>query len=190
MSSSTGSLGKVLGQEDEDQPLTEEQDQPEIGTLDTSSQELQNQLLTAEEKVKEYWERILRMQAETDNIKRRAEQDIAKAHNYGLQKFVSELLPIIDNLERAIFSHQNEASEAGTLLDGVNLTLKMFMTTLEKFGVEQIDPISQPFNPELHQAISMKEDASAKPGVVIQVLQKGYLLNKRLIRPALVIVAK
>ncbi len=151
---------------------------------------MQGQLLNAEEKVKEYWERILRMQAESDNMKRRTEEDIAKAHKYALQKFVSELLPIIDNLERAILAHNNEASEAGTLLDGVSLTLKMFITTLEKFGVEQLDPLSQPFNPELHQAVSTIEDKAVKPGTVIQVLQKGYLLNKRLVRPALVIVAK
>lgn len=152
--------------------------------------ELQKQLTAAEEKVNQHWERLLRQQAEMDNLQRRVERDVANAHKYALEKFVLELLPIVDSLERAVTTHSNEESGAGSLLGGVNLTLKMFYAALEKFGVQQVDPVAQPFNPELHQAVSTQVDCDAKPGSVISVLQKGYLLNSRLVRPALVIVAK
>lgn len=152
--------------------------------------ELQKQLAVAEEKVNQHWERLLRQQAEMDNLQRRVERDVANAHKYALEKFVLELLPIVDSLERAVGTHSDEESGAGSLLDGVTLTLKMFYAALEKFSVQQVDPLAQPFNPELHQAVSTQIDCDAKPGSVISVLQKGYLLNGRLVRPALVIVAK
>jgi molecular chaperone GrpE len=155
-----------------------------------SSAELQKQLATAEEKANQHWERLLRQQAEMENLKERVKRDVANAHKYALGEFVLELLPIVDSLERASTTHSNEESGAGSLLDGVNLTLKMFYSSLEKFGVQQVDPIAQAFNPELHQAVSTQVDCDAKPGTVISVLQKGYLLNNRLVRPALVIVSK
>jgi molecular chaperone GrpE len=151
--------------------------------------ELQNKLTEAEEKSNENWERMLRMQAETENMKRRVERDISNAHKYALEKFVLDLLPCIDSLERAT-SIPVEDSGAASVLEGVDLTLKMLYNTLEKYGVQQVDPMSQPFNPELHQAVSTQADPSVPSGTVINVLQKGYLLNNRLIRPALVIVAK
>lgn len=151
---------------------------------------IQQQLTETEKKATEYWERLLRMQAEADNRERRIERDIANAHKFALEKFILELLPVIDNLERAIATHMDEESGTGSLLDGVSLTLKMFNSALEKFGVEVVNPIKEPFNPELHQAVSVKPDSKEKPGSIIEVLQKGYLLNKRLIRPALVIVTK
>ncbi len=152
--------------------------------------ELQKKLDEADAKANENWERVLRMQADADNLQRRVERDVANAHKYALEKFVLELLPVIDNLERAISAHISEESGSGTLLDGVSLTLKMFQSAVEKFGVEQVNPENAPFNPELHQAVSTQEDASVKPNTVLQVLQKGYLLNNRLIRPALVVVSK
>jgi molecular chaperone GrpE len=130
------------------------------------------------------------MQAEMDNIQRRVKEDISKAHKFALEKFILELLPTIDGLERAVMTHANEAAEVGGLLDGVNLTLKMLYSSLEKFAVSQVDPLGQVFNPELHQAISTQADPTAKSNTVLNVLQKGYLLNNRLLRPALVIVAK
>lgn len=157
-----------------------------------SYEELQKQLTDAEGKSNEYWERLLRLQAEMDNAKRRAERDVEYAHKFGLEKLTLELLPVIDNLERAITSHLNEESGKGSLLEGVQLTLKSFQTALGKFGVEEINPLGDAFNPELHQAVStapLTEEYS-KPGIVLNVLQKGYLLNKRLIRPALVVVTK
>jgi len=153
--------------------------------------ELQNKLTEAEAKANQYWDRMLRMQAETDNMKRRVERDIENAHKYGLEKFILELLPVIDSLERAI-AHptEEESGEGEGVLEGVKLTLKMLYNALSKFGIEQIDPLSQPFNPELHQAVSTHADPNVQSGTVLSVLQKGYLLNNRLIRPALVVVAK
>lgn len=165
-------------------------DEETTATETVSATELQKQLAAAEEKANQYWERLLRAQAEMDNLQRRVERDIANAHKYALEKFVLELLPIVDTLERAVVSHKDDDSSSGSLLDGVSLTLKMFYSGLEKFGVEQVDPMGQPFNPELHQAVSTQVDCDVKPGTVISVLQKGYLLNNRLVRPALVVVSK
>lgn len=172
---------------------THESKHEEAVTAETApNSELQIQLTAAEEKANQYWERLLRLQAEMDNLQRRVERDVANAHKYALEKFVLELLPIVDTLERAVTTHKDDesGSGSGSLLDGVSLTLKMFYTGLEKFGVEQVDPIGQPFNPELHQAVSTQVDCDTKPGTVISVLQKGYLLNNRLVRPALVVVSK
>lgn len=150
--------------------------------------ELQNKLTEAEEKATQNWDRMLRIQAEMDNMSRRVERDVSNAHKYALEKFTLDLLPCIDSLERATAVPADQGSEA--MLEGIRLTLKMLYGVLEKFNIQQVDPISQPFNPELHQAVSTVEDSSVAPGTVTQVLQKGYLLNNRLIRPALVIVSK
>jgi molecular chaperone GrpE len=187
---STSSLHQKLGSEKPETLQTEEEDvQTEL--LDHPSyKELQNQLTDTEKKANEYWERILRMQAEKTNMERIAKQDIENAHKYALEKFALDLLPVLDSLERAIEAHTDDETGTGSLLDGVQLTLKMFQTSCEKFGVKQVDPINQPFNPEFHQAVSTQATTDVKPGTVMAVLQKGYLLNNRLIRPALVIVAK
>lgn len=149
--------------------------------------ELQQKLTEAEEKASQNWERILRMQADAENAHRRAQRDIESAHKYGTEKLVSELLPVIDNLERAVSLSEDQQN---SVLEGVLLTLKMFSQVLEKFGVEQVDPIGKPFNPELHQAVSTQVDADVPANTVLNVLQKGYLLNNRLVRPALVVVSK
>ncbi|OGT57859.1 MAG: nucleotide exchange factor GrpE [Gammaproteobacteria bacterium RIFCSPHIGHO2_12_FULL_43_28] len=156
-----------------------------------SYQELMRQLDEAEKKGQESWERLLRLQAEQENLLRRSEKNIENAHKYALEKFVTELLPIIDSLELCVEKVPVELeAPAAAVIEGVGLTLKMFYATLEKFGIRQVNPIDQPFDPELHQAISIKEDASMKPGTVVSVMQKGYTLNGRLARPALVIVSK
>jgi molecular chaperone GrpE len=151
-----------------------------------SYEELLNKYTEVEEKVTQHYERMLRMQADADNMQRRVERDIANAHKYGLEKLILELLPVIDSLERATAIPDQPES----VLEGVNLTLQMFAAALEKFGVQQVDPLSQAFNPELHQAVSTQPEPNVKPGTVLSVLQKGYLLNNRLIRPALVVVSK
>jgi molecular chaperone GrpE len=156
-----------------------------------SHEELVKQLNEAELKANQHWERLLRFQAEADNAKRRAEKDIESAHKYALEKFVSELLPIIDGLELCESSVPPEMMEAAKpVVEGVHLTLKMFYSAMEKFGIVQVNPVGQDFNPELEQAISMQYDPDVKPGSVISCLQKGYTLNGRLLRPALVVVAK
>lgn len=156
--------------------------------LQLSKEDLVKKLAESEEKANQSWDRLLRLQAEMENAYRRAERDVANAHKYALEKFVLDLLPIIDNLERSV--SVEGAADLKSLLEGVNLTLKMFNSTMEKFGVQQVNPEKEAFNPEFHEAVSILDDPNVTPGTVINVLQKGYLLNNRLIRPALVIVAK
>jgi len=157
----------------------------------TSYEELSQKLGEAELKANQYWERILRMQAENDNALRRMERDIANAHKYALEKFAAELLPIVDSLELCINNvPENMRENTTSIIEGVELTLKMFYTALEKFGIKQVNPLGEPFNPEFQQAISMQVDKKSKPGTVLSVLQKGYTLNNRLLRPALVMVSK
>jgi molecular chaperone GrpE len=151
--------------------------------------ELEAKYEEANQKATQHWERLLRMQADMDNSQRRVERDIANAHKYALEKFVLELLPVVDNLERSLQTSVEEHS-GNDVLEGIKLTLKMFQSALEKFEVVQVNPAGAPFDPEFHQAVSAVVDASVKPNTVINVLQNGYLLNNRLIRPALVIVAK
>jgi molecular chaperone GrpE len=142
-------------------------------------------------KSNQLWERILRMQADGENAKRRAERDIAAAHKFALERFVNELLPIVDSLELCIATVPKHIQQAaGSVIEGVELTLKMFYSAMEKFGVKQINPLLEPFDPEHQQAVSMEVNTSVKPGTVVSVLQKGYTLNDRLIRPALVVIAK
>lgn len=167
----------------------------ESGTTELLSEptthELTQQLNAAEQKVNEYWDRILRMQAEYDNIVRRSERDVANAHKYSLEKFVAELLPIVDSLELCVQNvPDNLDAIAHSVVDGVKLTLKMFYTALEKFAVKQVNPINQEFNPEFEQAIATESKPGVKANTVVNVLQKGYTLNNRLVRPALVVVAK
>lgn len=163
--------------------------QPELLTH-PEYEELLKKLDEAELKANQNWERVLRMQAETDNLQRRAERDIASAHKYALEKFASELLPIVDSLELCLTSVPEKVQDpTKAVVEGVKLTLKMFYTAMEKFGIKQVNPVGEVFEPEFQQAISMKHDADVKPGTVLQVLQKGYTLNNRLLRPALVIVS-
>jgi molecular chaperone GrpE len=162
--------------------------EPELITQESYA-EVQKKLNEAEQKANQYWERLLRMQAEADNLQRRMERDVANAHKYALEKFVLELLPVVDNMERSL-QVSKEAQADNALLEGIQLTLKSFYAALEKFGVIQVNPEGEAFNPELHQAVSVQIDPNAKPNTVLGVLQKGYLLNNRLIRPAFVIVSK
>ncbi|TAK77799.1 MAG: nucleotide exchange factor GrpE [Gammaproteobacteria bacterium] len=147
-----------------------------------SYDELMQKLDKAEQESSQHWERILRMQADHENFKRRVERDRAEDANRVLKDFAIELLPIVDSLELSI------AAEPGN--EGVKLTLKMFYTAMEKFGIKQVNPVGEIFSPEYQQAISMQVDPAVEPGHVISVLQKGYTLNNRLLRPALVVVAK
>lgn len=187
-SNSTAALHQKLHKSDAEETVTEiEQDEPELITRESYA-ELKNKLKEAEEKATQYFDRMLRMQAETDNAQRRVERDVANAHKYALEKFALALLPVVDSMERSLDVSVSEGDQA--VMEGVELTLKMFHSALEKFGIEQVNPLSEAFNPELHQAVSVQVDDAVAPNTVMGVLQKGYLLNKRLIRPAFVIVSK
>lgn len=156
-----------------------------------SHEELLQKLDEVELKANQHWERILRMQADSENAQRRSERDVASAHKYALEKFANELLPIVDSLELCINSVPTDMRDAAaSIVEGVDLTLKMFYTAMDKFGVKQVNPVGELFNPEYEQAISVQVDTSVKPGTVLSVLQKGYTLNNRLLRPALVVVSK
>ena len=149
----------------------------------TETEELQEQVSKANEQV-------LRVQAEMQNVRRRTERDVGNAHKFALEKFVGDLLPVVDNLERALgtISAEDEAQKA--VSTGLELTLKSFREVLEKFKIEVIDPSGQPFDAELHQAVSMVPNPDLEPNTVMDVFQKGYTLNGRLVRPAMVVVSQ
>lgn len=152
---------------------------------------LLKKLNETEQKLNEQEDRMLRSRAEAENIARRLRRDIEETRKFAIKDMVDALLPIIDSLELSINNVTKDSESINeSMMEGIQLTLKMFYTTMEKFGIKQINPLSQPFDPEFAQAISMQVDTSVKPGTVISVLQKGYTLNDRSIRPALVVVAK
>ncbi len=131
----------------------------------------------------------LRAQAEMENLRKRTARDVESAHKYALEKFVHELLPILDSLSLGMNAAES-AENVDELREGMDLTLKMFNDALDKFGVKEIDPQGEKFTPEQHEAISMQEIEGSESGTVVSVMQKGYELNGRLVRPAMVVVAK
>ena len=154
-------------------------------------QELEEQLKAqVEETAKKEQDLLLRTRAEIDNIRRRTEQDIEKAHKFALEKFSKDILNTIDNLERALATPANTEDESvKALFDGVQLTLKELLSTVARFGVEPIGAVGELFNPDLHQAISMQPAEGVESNHITAVLQKGYILNGRVSRPAMVMVA-
>jgi len=147
----------------------------------------------ARTKADEHWNQLLLAKAEVENTRRRARQDIENAHKFAIEKFVLELLPVKDSLEMGLAAADNDSSDneiATQLKEGTGLTLKMLTSALEKFGIEAINPTGDNFDPALHQAMSMQESADHAPNTVMMVVQKGYQLNERLIRPAMVVVSK
>lgn len=169
-----------------EQATSEEAQSPEAQKI----AELELALAAAQATVADQKDSVIRAKAEVDNIRRRAAQDVEKARKFALEKFTSELLPVVDNLERATDSFDKEDEAQKPLLEGVELTLQSLISALGKFDVKAIDPKDQPFNPELHQAMSMQEVEGVAPNTVIAVMQKGYELNGRLVRPAMVMVSK
>ena len=150
-------------------------------------QELEAQLA---ETAKKEQDLLLRTRAEIDNIRRRTEQDVEKAHKFALEKFAKDILNTIDNLERALATPANiEDESVKALFNGVELTLKELLATVARFGVEPVGVVGEVFNPDLHQAISMQPMEGFETNQITTVLQKGYLLNGRVIRPAMVMVA-
>lgn len=166
-----------------EQPETAEQNGPTV-------EELQKRLTAAEQKASENWDKMLRVQAEMENLKRRARIDVENAHKFALEKFAKELLNVMDSLELGIQAAAGDSPEVVKLREGSELTQKQLEAVFAKFNIETIDPVGQPFDPEKHQAMSMMPSADAEPNTVLNVFQKGYLLNGRLIRPAMVVVAK
>jgi molecular chaperone GrpE len=145
-------------------------------------------LAEAQAKADENWERYLRAAAETDNVRKRAARDVENAHKFAIERFGKELLAVTDGLEMALAASDNASIES--LLEGSRATLKLLGTTMERFGISVIDPEGEPFDPELHEAISVQPSDTVEPGTVLNVVQKGYVLNGRLLRPAMVVVAE
>ena len=135
-------------------------------------------------------DQVLRVQAEMQNLRRRAERDVENAHKYALDKFAPALLPVVDNLERALAAIDSEDAAQKSVAEGIELTLKTFVEVLTRHKVEVVDPAGQPFDAELHQAVSAVPNPDLEPNTVIDVFQKGYTLNGRLLRPAMVVVSK
>lgn len=145
-------------------------------------------LEAAEKKAAENWDKYLRAAAEVENVRKRASRDVERARKYALESFARELLAVKDTLEMGI--QAAESADAASLLEGKQATLKMLASTLERFGISEVDPEGEPFDPEFHEAMTMQPSADAEPGSVLNVVQKGYALNGRLLRPAMVIVAR
>ena len=152
--------------------------------------ELEKALSDAQATISEQKDSVLRARAESENARRRAEAEVEKARKFALERFAGELLPVLDNLERALEVGDASNEQVKPLLEGVEMTLKSFVSTIEKFGLTPIDPQGENFNPEQHQAMSMQESADHQPNTVMAVMQKGYELNGRLLRPAMVMVSR
>ncbi|MDC9589707.1 nucleotide exchange factor GrpE [Xenorhabdus sp. XENO-10] len=172
----------------EQQMNAEQADAPETENIvDPRVAELEEQLKQAQVNERDA---MLRARAEVENIRRRTELDVEKAHKFALEKFANELLPVIDNLERALEAVDRTNETLLSMVEGIELTLKSFIDAVGKFGVEVVGDINVPFNPEVHQAMTMMESDQHEPNHVMLVMQKGYTLNGRLLRPAMVAVSK
>ena len=153
-------------------------------------EELRAELAAAEQKAQENWDKALRAQAEMENMKRRTQKDLEDAHKFAITGFAKELLPVLDSLELGLLAASGDSEEVKKFREGSELTLKQFAAAFSKFNIEPIDPTGQPFNAEQQQAMMMQEVADVAPNTVVNVFQKGYMLNGRLLRPAMVVVAK
>lgn len=191
-----------VAEQDQKQPETQEPTEPTEQAEPAVSEEaveaesaageptLDEVLARLHEDVADARDAALRAQADAQNVTRRAEQDVEKARKYALERFCSELLPVVDNLERALEATVGDDEIVKPIAEGVELTLKSFQDALKKFNIEAVDPQGEPFDPQLHQAMSMVENGEVEPNTVIAVMQKGYTLNGRLVRPAMVMVSK
>ena len=177
--------------------ITEQHDEVEAVEPDASAEQvdprdekianLEAQLVEAQNREREG---VLRIKAEMENLRRRTEQDVEKAHKFALEKFVNELLPVIDSLDRALEVADKANPDNAAMIEGIELTLKSMLDVVRKFGVEVIADTDVPLDPNVHQAIAMVESEDVEAGKVLGVMQKGYTLNGRTIRAAMVTVAK
>jgi molecular chaperone GrpE len=180
---------EVEAQENLDQVAEELQGSEELNA-EAEIAVLHAELEAAKQTIEDQKDSVVRAAAEVENIRRRTAQDVEKAHKFALEKFANELLPVLDNLERAIEFADKENDAIKSVIEGVEMTAKSFVDAVAKFGVEVVSPQGETFNPEFHQAMSIQPSAEVEPNTVIAVMQKGYLLNGRLLRPAMVMVSK
>ncbi len=164
--------------------------QEETGAAESSSEDLTLMLEDARSKADEHWNNLVRARAEIENLRKRHERDLENAHKYALERFVSELLAVRDSMELGLSAAREEGADIEKLMEGTELTLKLFSDVMERFNVVQINPEGEPFNPELHQAMATQPRDDLPPNTVVSVVQKGYTLNGRLVRPAMVMVSQ
>lgn len=157
---------------------------------ENGEESVEQQLDRAQSTIKDYWDQIMRLKAEIENNQKRAARDIENAHKFVLRNFAESLLPIVDSMEMGQQVAKAENANLETIVEGAQMTMDMFIQVLEKNGLQQLDPVGEKFDPEQHQAISMIEAEDAESNTVVSVMQKGFLLNDRLVRPAMVVVAK
>ena len=159
-------------------------------SANNEEESIERQLERTQETVKDYWDQIMRLKAEMENNRKRAVRDIENAHKFALKNFTEALLPVIDSMDMGQQAAAAENASLKSIVEGTNMTETMFVQVLEKHGLKRLNPVGEKFDPEQHQAISMIEDENVKSDHVINVMQKGFSLNDRLVRPAMVIVAK
>ncbi|SFU19196.1 molecular chaperone GrpE [Kosakonia arachidis] len=178
----------IMEQHDEVEAVVESDDSAEqVDPRDEKIANLEAQLAEAENRERET---VLRVKAEMENLRRRTEQDVEKAHKFALEKFINELLPVMDSLDRALEVADKNNAEMAPMVEGIELTLKSMLDVVKKFGVEVVADTDVPLDPNVHQAIAMVESDEIAAGKVLGVMQKGYTLNGRTIRAAMVTVAK
>ncbi|MFW2373230.1 MAG: nucleotide exchange factor GrpE [Gammaproteobacteria bacterium] len=175
-------------EQSENQSATDDNQAAEIEEL--SVEALKEKLEQAEQKAADNWDQLLRTRAEMDNLRRRNQKDLENAHKFALEKFVTELLPVLDSLELGLGAATQDNVSVESLQEGTQLTINMLKQVFEKFNVQEVHPEGEKFNPDHHQAMSMQENAEVDANTVLAVMQKGYLLNERLVRPAMVMVSK
>jgi molecular chaperone GrpE len=173
-----------------DEAEAEHPEPPAVKDLQEQLEEARQQLEDVQQQLGEAKDQMMRAVAEAQNARRRAEKDVSNARLFALEGFSRDLLPVIDNLERAMESANPDDAAVSVIAEGVELTLKSFKDVLNRHHLVQIDPLSEPFDPEFHEAISMVENKEVEPNTVLTVVQKGYTLNGRLVRAAMVIVSR
>lgn len=168
----------------------EEQAHTEVGEHEYTLDELKKELAEAKQKAQDNWDKALRIQAEMENLKKRTQKDLEDAHRFALTSFAKELLSVLDSLVLGLQAAAGDSEEVKKFREGSELTIKQFESVLAKYNIVAIDPLGQPFNAEHHQAMVMQVVEGAEANTVVNVFQKGYILNGRLLRPAMVVVAK
>jgi molecular chaperone GrpE len=160
------------------------------GAVPAVEPDLPRQLEEARAKAEEHRDQLLRLSADLENARRRHERELEGAHKFALERFVGDLLPVRDSLELGLTAAQEAQADAGKLREGMELTLKMLGDVMQRFGVAPVEPMGEPFDPNLHQALSVQPRDDVAPNTVVVVVQKGYTLNGRLVRPAMVMVSR
>ena len=174
----------------DNEAVNEESLHTEVGEHEYTIEELKKELDEARQKANDNWDKAVRTQAEMENLKKRTQKDLEDARKYALTSFAKEILPVFDSLVLGLQAATGDSEDVKKFREGSELTIKQFEALFTKFNIVAIDPMGQPFNPEQHQAMLMQEVEGAEPNTVVNVFQKGYTLNGRLLRPAMVVVAK